>query len=1481
MNVVLKGMAQLQGLVTELSTSPKQGEKPEAIKPGVTTLPDLPSPGPESCLLFSDWIHNSKPPLSDVSDTSEELWETTLSEASDWYSRYLRLDPLSRLVSKPEPSQLLCQIKWARVSRRIETMILAALPSSVRLEVQKLHAQLLSEFEMIGSTSAVAGKTLCTFYASPTGCKKGSDCNFEHSWSSIPFEEDVAQGTPISLASLSAQLDTLRAMTREYEAKMIRFDEDIAQVSAVALLDSGATHAVVPFTDTMSGLQRVPVTLAGDSREEWYRTKGGTLVVPPLEETGVASRPQTILPLGALVESLGCSVNWSKRGGLRVSHPRLGVLRTGVGRNTCPFIQEDQALSLIAELEDQRLKEFKTRVQDLEIHMESVSAPVDPTEALRRFAISGDRGEALRAVMSQPYFERVGEEVKVELIEGLVGLDENAGKHMLKQLPVNRANRRALLASENWVIHLCSGPSTADNPLREWCENRNFSLIEVDLRQKGGKGWDMLKTGGVWRALLWGAATGRIVSIFSSPSPGLQEQGSALALQPLLLWSLASVARRQGIPFVFEVPRHFNRVYEDFSSWANGGVFTFDQGVLEVSCMRDTCICTNLDLGYLSTLPPVEGKGCAKHEPRWCKAFRAALVGALEGRYTGPSIEELDKIITNAVAISGDHAGADGVAEEVDEVLEDLSLIPVQDVPQPEPEGTPSDSPKKSLSKKDVESWKQHILDGHVPFRRDCRFCVEGAGIGIQHRKVPYPKSFALSVDLFGPVPKHEHGRDETSVSGQNNIRYALIGSELYPTAKDDGPSHEGDELKVVDDALNELEEYAVTLDEENTAFAPPDLPEDPEELQALIQELKDVTEALQKLILEINKKYPVKRRLDNSHKKPYMIPLLGRAFATECIIREDFSDGAFHRLIEILSEEEKGASDRVNRTVLKIRDPAEFPIDDLGEGDMSRFLEVQEEQDTVGVWEDEWVTPIEELGIGQITGTTFHTGAAGQVPSASAGIGIGQITGTTFHTGAAGQVPGASAGIGIGQITGTPFDIGWSIVMTTPARLLEMGPKLALLQLLKRSEVEALEQMSAMRRLVGKEADLEAKVPQTQILPAKAVFTVKPGSGGKFYRRKCRVVGCGNFESKSGDIDVYAGGIPADVLRTCLVEASSRALSAFITDIKNAFLLAPIPQAERTRILLRPPKILEVMNITQPGELWWVERAVYGLRQSPRWWGEHRDSVFAQARWNSKDRGILRLVQSDVEGNLWKVVTESDEIVGFVIIYVDDMMLLMRSRPDVAYCVSLMGSWITKVPSLVCKIGIRLIEFLLSTMDQMLSLTPVGDMAPGIKVFTDASFAPFGGKSVSGILLQFRGRNVLWKGQRQTIVCLSTAEAELVGACEGVLLSQSLRALIDEFGLRLDVTTLHVDNVAAIVLAEGGGSTRTSDVQPADILTKSVRHEDPTAEGLRRRYGTSTEEESDTRFSHGLDLTDRHPQHPRVPCILHGLDLAGLTSSL
>ena len=135
LSVVLTGMAQLQGVVSELASTPKAGGKSEVIKPGVAALPELPHPGTEACLEFSDWLHNSRPALADVSDTSEELWELVVQEAGVWYSEYLRRSPLERLTMKPSPSATLLQVKWARVSRRIETMVIACAPAPIRDEL--------------------------------------------------------------------------------------------------------------------------------------------------------------------------------------------------------------------------------------------------------------------------------------------------------------------------------------------------------------------------------------------------------------------------------------------------------------------------------------------------------------------------------------------------------------------------------------------------------------------------------------------------------------------------------------------------------------------------------------------------------------------------------------------------------------------------------------------------------------------------------------------------------------------------------------------------------------------------------------------------------------------------------------------------------------------------------------------------------------------------------------------------------------------------------------------------------------------------------------------------------------------------------------------------------------------------------------------------------------------------------------------------
>ena len=51
-------------------------------------------------------------------------------------------------------------------------------------------------------------------------------------------------------------------------------------------------------------------------------------------------------------------------------------------------------------------------------------------------------------------------------------------------------------------------------------------------------------------------------------------------------------------------------------------------------------------------------------------------------------------------------------------------------------------------------SWTEHIGNGHVPFRRDCKQCQIASARDRPHRRVNHPQPYVLSLDLAGPMKK-------------------------------------------------------------------------------------------------------------------------------------------------------------------------------------------------------------------------------------------------------------------------------------------------------------------------------------------------------------------------------------------------------------------------------------------------------------------------------------------------------------------------------------------------------------------------------------------------------------------------------------------------------------------------------------------------------------------------------------------------------
>ncbi|CAE7329845.1 TY5A [Symbiodinium sp. CCMP2592] len=202
-----------------------------------------------------------------------------------------------------------------------------------------------------------------------------------------------------------------------------------------------------------------------------------------------------------------------------------------------------------------------------------------------------------------------------------------------------------------------------------------------------------------------------------------------------------------------------------------------------------------------------------------------------------------------------------------------------------------------------------------------------------------------------------------------------------------------------------------------------------------------------------------------------------------------------------------------------------------------------------------------------------------------------------------------------------------------------------------------------AIQRLLPGTTERRAWIqrPAAQRLPTKMVFTIKPGDAPvpndktTWYKRKARLVVCGNFAADD-NAEVYTETPPTEAIRAGLVFSQQKKWSVALLDIVAAFLRTPLnPEEGDPVIIVAPPKLLERLLITIEGELWGLVRALYGLRQAPALWATHRDKVLR----NMEFGGNLRLHRGRTITAWWTLRDDRDTIKALVIIYVDDIVLI------------------------------------------------------------------------------------------------------------------------------------------------------------------------------------------------------------------------------
>ncbi|CAE7213342.1 TY5A [Symbiodinium sp. CCMP2456] len=109
---------------------------PETVKPGVTVLPLLPLPSPEtSPVEVQDWLQLLAAPLSDLSDSSGEWWMKIQELSQKAYVTWSKATPLERLTLKAPRDRSLEEGRLARLRARAASMILAAVDSTVKADL--------------------------------------------------------------------------------------------------------------------------------------------------------------------------------------------------------------------------------------------------------------------------------------------------------------------------------------------------------------------------------------------------------------------------------------------------------------------------------------------------------------------------------------------------------------------------------------------------------------------------------------------------------------------------------------------------------------------------------------------------------------------------------------------------------------------------------------------------------------------------------------------------------------------------------------------------------------------------------------------------------------------------------------------------------------------------------------------------------------------------------------------------------------------------------------------------------------------------------------------------------------------------------------------------------------------------------------------------------------------------------------------------
>ena len=163
------------------------------------------------------------------------------------------------------------------------------------------------------------------------------------------------------------------------------------------------------------------------------------------------------------------------------------------------------------------------------------------------------------------------------------------------------------------------------------------------------------------------------------------------------------------------------------------------------------------------------------------------------------------------------------------------------------------------------------------------------------------------------------------------------------------------------------------------------------------------------------------------------------------------------------------------------------------------------------------------------------------------------------------------------------------------------------------------------------------------------------------------------------------------------------------------------------------------------------------------------------------------------------------------------------RSRPDLSYAVSRMGSMTLKNPQQVMQIYQQAVGYLRRTLGEGLLFRCDQGSEVQLQVFSDASFAPDDGRSHGCFIVKINEAPILWRSGRQGMMAMSTAECELMELIDAVAAGESVAVVLGE--LVKDFSKVGwCDNMATLaIIVNEGGNWRTRHLRMRSSFLKQL----------------------------------------------------------